>query len=213
MSNDLPKELLNAIFLELRRLNERQGASRDSLRSMCIELGIAGVGGALNVMRCLETLMASGADPTRLREAIDAYLRRTVVNDAALMVELAGVPVKRAPITTLADVVATVHARENSAPEPTREVECREIRVTPAEAAAGCMLPIRYRGRIEHVTLPSGMRDGDMFTFRGDPRHPEDDLHVVVSVVACRATPIYPSPPRKHANGHNKRGSGTTESS
>lgn len=212
MSQDLPNELLKAIFAELRRLNEQQGSSRDSLRSMCIELGIAGVGGALNVMRCLETLMATGVDPTRLREAMDAYLRRTMVNDAALMVELAGIPVKRPPLTTLADVVASVRVRENGAPAPTREVERREVRVTPAEAAAGCVLPIRHRGRIEHITLPPGMRDGDMFAFRGDLTPSDDDIHVVVSVVACRATPIYPPPPRKQANGHNKRGPGTESS-
>lgn len=201
------EELLKAMLRELQLLNEREGRSRDTLESMCLELAVAHVGSALNTMRVLKTLMAAGGVARHLRAVIDAHLRKTTVSDAVLMMDLERTPAREpdaqpfpATLGGFIDQVAEGLGVRAAAARAASEAP-REIRLTPEEAAAGCVLPIRLDGRAVDLTLPAGVRDGDIFAAQGDDGR---TLQIKISVAASRPTTVrmYADRSRRHASKH-----------
>ena len=197
------EDLLKAILRELHALNEREGRSRDSLESMCFELAVAHVGSALNTMRVLKTLMAAGGVGRHLRAVIDAHLRKTTVSDAVLMMDLERTPAREpeadpfpATLSGFIDQVADGLGIRAAAARAASEAP-REIRLTPEEAAAGCVLPIRLEGKAVELMLPAGVRDGDTFAAQGDDGRM---LQIKIVVVASR-----PNAPRMYVNGSKRR--------
>lgn len=73
----------------------------------------------------------------------------------------------------------------------------REIRLTPDEVAAGCVLPIRLEGKAVELMLPAGVRDGDTFAAQGDDGR---TLQIKIVVAASR-----PTSARTHVNGSHRR--------
>ncbi len=199
------EDLMKTILRELQALNEREGKSRDTLESMCLELAVAHVGSALNTMRVLKTLMAAGGLGRHLRTVIDRHLRKATVSDAILMLELEQTPVREPeaqPFATTLDgfidqVTDGVRARVMAA-KAARETP-REVRLTPEEAAAGCVLPIHLDGKAVELTLPAGVRDGDTFAAQGDDGR---TLQIKITVAASR-----PSAARMHVNGSKRAAS------
>jgi len=197
------EELLKAILRELHTLNEREGRSRDTLESMCFELAVAHVGSALNTMRVLKTLMAAGGVGRHLRAVIDVHLRKTTVSDAVLMMDLERTPAREpeaepfpATLDGFIDRVADGLGVRAAAARAASEAP-REIRLTPEEAAAGCVLPIRLEGKAVELMLPAGVRDGDTFAAQGDDGRM---LQIKIVVVASR-----PNAPRMYVNGSKRR--------
>ena len=188
------EELLKAILRELHTLNEREGRSRDTLESMCFELAVAHVGSALNTMRVLKTLMAAGGVGRHLRAVIDVHLRKTTVSDAVLMMDLERTPAREPEAEPFADGLGVRAAVARAVSEASRE-----IRLTPDEAAAGCVLPIRLEGKAVELMLPAGIRDGDTFAAQGDDGR---TLQIKIAVAASR-----PTAARMHVNGSLRRNS------
>jgi hypothetical protein len=176
------EEVMKAILDELQALNEREDRSRDTLESMCIALAVAGIGSVLSNMRCLKTLVAAGGDCHNLRRIIDGFLRRSIVADAGLMVDLERVP-QREPEKEPFE--ATLRFMDQLSEDiRVRMAAPSDVRVTPEEAAAGCVLLIRLDGKAVEVTIPAGVRDGDIFTAQGEGRL----FQIVISVAASRFT-------------------------
>ena len=199
------EDLLKAILRELHALNEREGRSRDTLESMCFELAVAHVGSALNTMRVLKTLMAAGGVGRHLRDVIDAHLRKTTVSDAVLMMDLERTPTREpeadpfpATLSGFIDQVADGLGVRAAAARAASEAP-REIRLTPDEAAAGCVLPIRLEGKAVELMLPAGIRDGDTFAAQGDDGR---TLQIKIAVAAS-----WPTAARMHVNGSLRRNS------
>ncbi len=199
------EDLLKTILRELQAVNEREGKSRDTLESMCIELAVAHVGSALNTMRVLKTLMAAGGVGRHLRAVIDAHLRKTIVSDAALMMDLERTPAREPeaqPFAATLDgfidqVTDGIRARVMAA-KVAREAP-REVRLTTEEAEAGCILPIHLDGKAVELTLPAGVRDGDTFAAQGDDGR---TLQIKIAVAASR-----PATPRMYVNGSKRAAS------
>lgn len=196
------EELLKAMLRELHTLNEREGRSRDTLESMSFELAVAHVGSALNTMRVLKTLMAAGGVGRHLRAVIDAHLRKTTVSDAVLMMDLERTPSREsaadpfpATLGGFIDQVAEGLKIRVAAARAAAEAP-REVRLTPDEAAAGCVLPIRLDGKAVELTLPAGVRDGDTFAAQGDDGR---TLQIKIAVAASR-----PTAPRMYVNGRKR---------
>lgn len=199
-------DLMKTILRELQALNEREGKSRDTLESMCIELAVAHVGSALNTMRVLKTLMAAGGVGRHLRTVIDSHLRKTTVADAVLMMDLERTPAREPeaqPFATTLDgfidqVTDGVRARVMATTKAAKEAP-REVRLTPKEAADGCILPIHLDGKAVELTLPAGVRDGDIFAAQGDDGR---TLQIKIAVAASR-----PATPRMYVNGSKRAAS------
>lgn len=197
------EDLMKAILRELQALNQREGRSRDTLESMCLELAVAHVGSALNTMRVLKTLMAAGGVGRHLRAVIDAHLRKTTVSDAVLMMDLERTPAREpeadpfpATLSGFIDQVADGLGIRAAAARAASEAP-REIRLTPEEAAAGCVLPIRLEGKAVELMLPAGVRDGDTFAAQGDDGR---TLQIKIVVAGSR-----PGAPRMYVNGSRRR--------
>lgn len=197
------EEILKAILVELHALNERENRSRDTLESMCIELTVSAIGSALSNMRCLKTLVAAGGDRHHLRRVIDGYLRKSIVADAGLMVDLERVPTREPQdepfAVTLNGFIDQVSEglRVRMAAAKAASEAPREIRVTPEEAGVGCVLPIRLGGKTVEVSIPAGVRDGEIFTTQVNEGH---TIQLVISVAASR-----PTAKHTHANGGRPR--------
>jgi hypothetical protein len=199
------EDLMKAILRELQALNEREDRSRDTLESMCFELAVAHVGSALNTMRVLKTLMAAGGVGRHLRAVIDVHLRKTTVSDAVLMMDLERMPAREpeaepfpATLGGFIDQVAEGLKVRAAAARAAAEAP-REVRLTPDEAAAGCVLPIRLDGKSVELMLPAGVRDGDTFAAQGDDGR---TLQIKIAVAAS-----WPNAARMHVNGSQRRNS------
>lgn len=199
------EDLMKTILRELQALNEREGKSRDTLESMCIELAVAHVDSALNTMRVLKTLMAAGGVGRHLRTVIDSHLRKTTVADAVLMMDLERTPAREpeaepfpATLGGFIDQVADGLKVRAAAARAAAEAP-REVRLTPDEAAAGCVLPIRLDGKAVELMLPAGVRDGDTFAAQGDDGR---TLQIKITVTASR-----PSAARMVVNGSKRAAS------
>jgi hypothetical protein len=175
------QEILESIRRELENLK-----STESETSVYADVAIAGIGSTMNLIRCIHTALATGADPRRVRQFVNTHLRRTMAADATAVQELAWVPDETADSFpgTMADfaerVVTRVRASEARKPKESRPYE---VRLTPEEAAAGCVLPIRLESGVTvDVTFPAGSPDGHLSTcaFGGQ------EIKILVRVVASR---------------------------
>jgi hypothetical protein len=176
------EEVFKALLDELHALNEREDRTRDTLESMCIDLAVSGIGSVLNHMRCLKTLVAAGGDRHNLRRVVDGYLRKSIVADAVLMVDLERVPVREPEMEPFE---ATLRFMDQLSEDiRIRMAAPRDVRVTTEEAAAGCVLQVRLDGKPVEVTIPPGVRDGDIFTTQGEGR----SFQIVLSVAASPFT-------------------------
>ena len=207
MAQDKYTIILQGIHDELRRLRSENGAP-----SMYLELLLDGVGSSLNLARCVHTLLASDTDPQAIRHHVNRHLRRSMASDAALMQELADAPDKSAdtfPGTTddFTDRVfeqLLSRVRDLLVDDLARPPHC-EIRLTPEEAAAGCVLAATLGGGpAVDLEFPAGTRDGQKFRIQElvtvDPRR---DVEVVARVVASHAGAGKAKPGR--VNGQHRR--------
>jgi hypothetical protein len=131
------QDILESIRRELENLKATEGES-----SIYADVAIAGIGATMNLIRCIHTALATGADPRRVRQFINTHLRRTMAADAAAVQELAWVPDENESsfpgnMSDFAERVVT-RARASEAQKP-RESRPYEVRLTPEEAAAGGM--------------------------------------------------------------------------
>ena len=181
----MEKVPLQEIFESIRRELEDL-KSTESESSVYTDVAIAGIGSTMNLVRCIHTALAAGADPRKVRQFVNTHLRRAMAADAAAVQELAWVPDETADSFpgTMADfaerVVTRVRASEARKP---RESRPYEVRLTPEEAAAGCVLPIRLESGVTvEVTFPAGSSDGHLSTcaFGGE------EIKILVRVVASR---------------------------
>jgi len=181
----MEKVPLQDILESIRReLEDLKGTESES--SIYADIFIAGTGSTMNLIRCIHTALATGADPRRVRQFVNKHLRRTMAADAAAVQELAGVPDEtedRFP-GTMSDfaerVVTRVRTSEARKPKESRPYE---VRLTPEEAASGCVLPIRLdSGVTVEVTFPAGSPDGHLSTctFGGE------EIKILVRVIAVR---------------------------
>jgi hypothetical protein len=181
----MEKVPLQDIFDSIRReLEDLKGPESES--SIYTDVFIAGTGSTMNLIRCIHTALATGADPRRVRQFVNKHLRRTMAADAAAVQELAVVPDETEDSFpgTMSDfaerVVTRVRASEARKP---KESKPYEVRLTPEEAAAGCVLPIRLdSGVTVDVTFPPGSPDGHLSTctFAGE------EIKIRVHVIASR---------------------------
>ncbi len=175
------QDILESIRRELENLK-----STESESSIYADVAIAGIGSTMNLIRCIHTALAADADPRRVRQFINKHLRRTMAADALTVQELAAVPDESADsfpgtMSDFAERVVT-RARASEARKP-KESRPYEVRLTPEEAAAGCVLPIRLESGITvDVTFPAGSPDGHLSTcaFGGE------EIKILVHVIASR---------------------------
>jgi hypothetical protein len=175
------QDILESIRQELENLK-----STESETAVYADVAIAGIGSTMNLIRCIHTALATSADPRRVRQFTNTHLRRTMAADAAAIQELAQVPDETADsfpgsMSDFAErAVTRVRASEARKPKESRPYE---VRLTPEEAAAGCVLPIRLESGVTiEVTFPAGMRDGHLSTcaFAGE------EIKILVQVIANR---------------------------
>jgi len=175
------QDILESIRRELENLK-----STESETSVYADVAIAGIGSTMNLIRCIHTALATGADPRRVRQFVNTHLRRTMAADAAAVQELAWVPDETEDsfpgnMSDFAERVVT-RVRASEARKP-RESRPYEVRLTPEEAAAGCVLPIRLESGVTvDVTFPAGSPDGHLSTcaFNGE------EIKILVRVIASR---------------------------
>jgi hypothetical protein len=181
----MEKVPLQDIFESIRRELENLKAT-ESETSVYADVAIAGIGSTMNLIRCIHTALATGADPRRVRQFVNTHLRRTMAADAAAVQELAWVPDETEDsfpgnMSDFAErVVTRARASESQKPKASRPYE---VRLTPEEAAAGCVLPIRIdSGVTVDVTFPAGSPDGHLSTcaFGGE------EIKILVRVIASR---------------------------
>ena len=80
------QDILESIRRELENLK-----STESETSVYADVAIAGIGSTMNLIRCINTALATGADPRRVRQFVNTHLRRTMAADATAVQELAWV--------------------------------------------------------------------------------------------------------------------------
>lgn len=181
----MEKVPLQEIFESIRRELENL-KSTESETSVYADVAIAGIGSTMNLIRCIHTALAAGADPRKVRQFVNTHLRRTMAADAAAVQELAWVPDETESsfpgnVADFAERVVT-RVRASEARKP-RESRPYEVRLTPEEAAAGCVLPIRLESGVTvDVTFPAGSPDGHLSTcaFNGE------EIKILVRVIASR---------------------------
>ncbi len=175
------QEILESIRRELEKLK-----STESETAAYADVAIAGIGSTMNLIRCIHTALATGADPRRVRLFVNTHLRRTMAADATALQELAWLPDETESsfpgnMSDFAErVVTRVRASEAEKPKESRPYE---VRLTPEEAAAGCVLPIRLESGVTvDVTFPAGSPDGHLSTcaFGGE------EIKILVRVIANR---------------------------
>lgn len=176
------QDILESIRLELENLKSTERES-----SVYADVFLAGIGSTMNLIRCIHTTLATGADPRRVRQFINTHLRRTMAADAAAVQELAWVPDETEDSFpgTMSDfaerVVTRVRASEAHKPKEARPYD---VRLTPEEAASGCVLDLRLDSGIHvDISFPAGTHDGQVFGF-GSVDGVE--INVVAHVVASR---------------------------
>jgi len=175
------QDILESILRELENLK-----STESETAVYADVAIAGIGSTVNLIRCIHTALSTDADPRRVRQFVNTHLRRTMAADAAAVQELAWVPDKTdssfpGNMSDFAERVVT-RVRGNEAQKP-KKSRPYEVRLTPEEAATGCVLPIRHESGVTiDVTFPAGTRDGHLSTnvFDGEV------IEILVRVLACR---------------------------
>ena len=181
----MEKVPVQGILESIRRELENLKAS-ESESSIFADVFIAGTGSTMNLIRCIHTALETGADPRRVRQFVNTLLRRTMAADAAAVQELAGLPdaTESSFPGNMSDfaerVVTRVSANEARKPKESRPYE---VRLTPEEAAAGCVLPIRLESGVTvDVTFPAGSLDGHLSTceFGGE------EIKILVRVIASR---------------------------
>ena len=195
----MEKVPLQEIFESIRRELEDL-KSTESETSVYTDVAIAGIGSTMNLIRCINTALATGADPRRVRQFVNTHLRRTMAADAAAVQELAWVPDETEDsfpgnMSDIAERVVT-RVRAGEARKP-RESRPYEVRLTPEEAAAGCVLPIRLESGVTvDVTFPAGSPDGHLSTcvFNGE------EIKILVRVIASRKK----TPPGRSGRGARK---------
>ena len=175
------QDILESIRRELENLKASESES-----SVYADVAIAGLGSTMNLIRCIHTALAAGADPRRIRRFVNMHLRRTMAADAAAVQELASVPDETADsfpgaMTDFAErVVTRVRASEARKAKGSRPYE---VRLTPEEAAAGCVLPIRLESGVTvNVTFPAGTRDGHLSTSAFDG----EEIKILVRVITSQ---------------------------
>jgi len=175
------QDILESIRRELENLK-----STESESSVYADVAIAGLGSTMNLIRCIHTALAAGADPPRVRRFVNTHLRRTMADDAAAVQELASVPDETADsfpgaMSDFAErVVTRVRASEARKAKASRPYE---VRLTPEEAAAGCVLPIRLESGVTvNVTFPDGTRDGHLSTSVFDG----EEIKILVRVITSQ---------------------------
>lgn len=163
------QDILESIHRELENLK-----STESESSLYADVAIAGIGSTMNLIRCIHTVVAAGADPQWVRQLINIHLRHSMAADTDVIQGLARIPdatADRFPgtVSDFAErVVTRVRASETRKPKESRPYE---VRLTPDEAAAGCVLPVRLdSGVTVEVTFPAGSPDGHLstITFGGE---------------------------------------------
>src|SRR5688572_10747554 len=158
------QDILESIRRELEKLKSTEVES-----SIYADVAIAGIGSTMNLIRCIHTALAAGVDPRRVRQFVNKHLRRTMGSDAAAMSDLAWLPDETTDsfpgnMSDFAERVVT-RVRANEAAQKPKESRPYEVRLTPEEAAAGCILPIRLESGVTvEVTFPAGTRDGHLST-------------------------------------------------
>ena len=171
------QDILESIRRELENLK-----STESESSVYADVAIAGLGSTMNLIRCIHTALATGADPRRVRQFVNKHLRRTMAADAGAVQELAGVPDETADSFpgTMADfaerVVTRVRASEARKAKGSRPYE---VRLTPEEAAAGCVLPIRLESGVTVNVIAPGFIETDM-----TKALPEDNKKAMMDAIA-----------------------------
>jgi hypothetical protein len=151
------EDILESVLCELGKLK-----STESESSIYADAAIAGIGSTMNLIRCVHTALATGADPRRVRQFLNTHLRRTMATDAAAILELASVPNETedsfpGTVSDFAErVVTRVYGSEARKPKESR---LYEVRLMPEEAAAGCVLPLRLESGVTvNVTFPPGRK-------------------------------------------------------
>jgi hypothetical protein len=186
------QDILESIRRELENLK-----STESEPAIFADVAIAGIGSTMNLLRCIHTALATGADPRRVRQFINTHLRRTMAADSAAIQELAWVPDESADSFpgTMSDfaerVVRRVDASEARKPKASRPYD---IRLTPEEAARGCVLGLRLDTGVHvDISFPAGTQDGQVFGL-GSVEGAE--VSVVARVLASRQDPRKARPRR-----------------
>ena len=175
------QEILESIRQELEKLKSTENES-----AIYADVFIAGTGATMNLIRCIHTAMATGADPRRVRQLVNKHLRNIMAVDAAAIQELAWVPDETESsfpgnVDDFAErVVGRVRASEARSSKRSRPYE---VRLTPEEAAAGCVLPVWLRSGVSiDVTFAAGTRDGHI--------NPVDlggeEIEILVRVIGSR---------------------------
>jgi len=178
------QDILESIRRELEKLKSTENES-----SIYADVAIAGIGSTMNLIRCIHTVSATGADPRRVRQFINTYLRRTMAADAAAIQELAWVPDETedsfpGTMSDFAERVLT-RVRASEARKP-KESRLYEVRLMPEEAAAGCVLPVRLQSGVTvNVTFPAGTQDGHLSTCAFDG----EEIKILARVIASRKEP------------------------
>lgn len=175
------QEILESIRRELEKLK-----STESESAIFADVFIAGTGATMNLIRCIHTALATGADPRRVRQLVNKHLRNIMAVDAAAIQELAWVPDETESsfpgnVDDFAErVVGRVRASEARSSKTSRPYE---VRLTPDEAAAGCVLPVRLRsGLTIDVTFAAGTRDGHISTANLGG----EEIEILVRVIGSR---------------------------
>jgi len=188
------QDILESIRRELEKLKATESES-----SVYADVAIAGIGSTMNLIRCIHTASATGADPRRVRQFINTHLRRQMDADASAISGLAWLPDESEDSFpgTMSDfaerVVTQVRASEARKPKESR---LYEVRLMPEEAAAGCVLPVRLvSGVTVNVTFPAGTQDGHLSTCAFDG----EELKILARVIASRKEP---KPGRQRRGAH-----------
>lgn len=175
------QEILESIRRELETLK-----STESESAIFADVFIAGTGATMNLIRCIHTALETGADPRRVRKFVNKHLRQTMAADASAIQELAQVPDETESsfpgnMDDFAErVVGRVRASEAGSAKRSRPYE---VRLTPEEAAAGCVLPVWLRSGVTiDVTFAAGTRDGHISTASFDG----EEIEILVRVIASR---------------------------
>ena len=189
------QEILESIRRELEKLKASESDS-----SILADVFIAGMGSTMNLIRCIHTALATGADPRRVRQFVNTHLRRTMAADAAAVQELAWVPDENESsfpgnMSDFTERVVT-RVRADEARKP-KESKPYEVRLTPEEAATGCVLPIRLESGVTvDVTFAAGTRDGHLSTGTVDG----EEIKILARVIAGRKK----TQPRRSGRGARK---------
>ena len=121
------QDILESIRRELENLK-----STESESSVYADVAIAGLGSTMNLIRCIHTALATGADPRRVRQFINKHLRRTMAADAGAVQELAGVPDE--PLLTDCGAAFVLTHREPDE-NPSQPGASTRVRTRPAPAS------------------------------------------------------------------------------